>query len=277
MVAGLLLFGKEKIIKRYFPSMRLDIIRIKSKEWGKDKDPFLSRDLNGNLLNLRAMALDLLDRFFLIPFCYGETNERIEENAHRRILREALTNLLMHQNYYHKSPAQVRIYNDRLEFYNPGYSLKNPSLFGSPGSELRNPLIASVFYDIGWAETKGTGLKTAIEYLRKEKLPLPEYINDTKNDTFTLILPHPFTQITPQVTPQVSEQVEIMDRTAITLEFCRSPKSLKEIMEFLGLKDRKHFMQRILNPLLESGLLRRTIPDKPRSRFQKYVSVVDKE
>jgi len=93
----------------------------------------------------------------------------------------------------------------------------------------------------------------------------------------TLILPHPFTEITPQVTPQVSEQVEIMDRTAITLEFCRSPKSLKEIMEFLGLKDRKHFMQRILNPLLEFGLLRRTIPDKPRSRFQKYVSVVDKE
>ena len=41
----------------------------------------------------------------------------------------------------------------------------------------------------------------------------------------TLILPHSFTEITPQVTPQVSEQVEIMDRTAITLEFCRSPKS----------------------------------------------------
>jgi len=60
-----------------------------------------------------------------------------------------------------------------------------PSLFKYPGSELKNPLIASVFYDIGWAEVKGTGLKTTIELLRKEGYPLPEYLNDTKT---TLLL-----------------------------------------------------------------------------------------
>lgn len=273
-VASLLLFGKEETVKRCFPAMRLDIIRIKGTQWGKDRDPFLSRDLTGNLITLRSLAMDFLDRFFLIPFHTDKRGERRDDNIHRKALREALTNLLMHQNYFHRSPAQVRVYNDMIEFYNPGYSLKDPSLFDSPGSELRNPLIASVFYDIGWAETKGTGLKTTIELLKTEGYSLPKYLNDTKNDTFTLILTHPISEVTPQVIPQVIPQVELMDRVIATLKFCEIPRSLKEIMDFLSLKDRKHFRAKILKPLLEEGYLQKTIPDKPKSRFQKYVVVV---
>ena len=132
--------------------------------------------------------------------------------------------------------------------------------------------IASVFYDIGWAEAKGTGLKTTIELLKMEGYPLPEYLNDTKHDTFTLMLSHPIVGVTGQVTPQVTPQVEFMDRVAATIKFCETPRTLKEIMQFLKLKDRKHFMEKILNPLLNEGYLQRTIPDKPRSRFQKYVT-----
>jgi predicted HTH transcriptional regulator len=266
-VAGMLLFGQEREIKRHFPAMRLDIIRIKGTEWGKDRDPFLSRDLRGNLLSLWSSSLDLLDRFFLIPFKLDDKMMRNEETAHRKALREALTNLLMHQNYFHYSPAQVRVYNDRVEFYNPGYSLKDPAQFDSPGSKLRNPLIAAVFYDIGWAEAKGTGINTTRERLQAEGYPLPEYANDMKGDTFTLILRHPIEQVTPQVTPQV----EMLDRFALTLNFCETPRDLKEIISFLKLRDRKHFIEKVLNPLLEKGYLKRTIPDKPRSRFQKYV------
>ncbi len=274
--AGLLLFGKEGIVKRHFPAVRLDIIRIKGIEWGKDRDPFLSKDLIGNLITLRSLAADFLDRFFLVPFHTDKRGERIEENAHRKALREALTNLLMHQNYFHHSPSQIRVYNDRVEFYNPGYSLKDPTLFRQPGSKLRNPSIASVFYDIGWAEAKGTGLKTTIELLKSEGYPIPEYLNDIKRDTFTLVLPHPMAgipqQVAPQVAPQVTPQVDVMDRIAATIKFCETPRSLKEIMQFLNLKDRKHFMEAILNPLLQQGQIQRTVPDKPRSRHQKYVA-----
>lgn len=42
-------------------------------------------------------------------------------------------------------------------------------------------------------------------------------------------------------------------------------------MSFLGLVNRSSFVKHYLNPLLESGKLIMTIPDKPRSKNQKYV------
>ena len=44
-------------------------------------------------------------------------------------------------------------------------------------------------------------------------------------------------------------------------------------MSMCGLKNKNHFIKAHLKPLLESGQLRMTIPDKPNSRNQKYVAV----
>ena len=141
-----------------------------------------------------------------------------------------------------------------------------------PGSELRNTLIAKVFYDLGWAETKGTGFRTAILSLKKAGYPTATWKSDDKNDTFTIIFPHPADQVTAQVTAQV----EIRDRIAKTLKFCEQPRTLKEMMSFLNLKHRVYFLKDVLTPLIEKKYLQRTIPDKPRSRFQKYVAVKKK-
>jgi DNA-binding PadR family transcriptional regulator len=37
-----------------------------------------------------------------------------------------------------------------------------------------------------------------------------------------------------------------------------------------GVKDREHFRKQYLRPLLDSGLLEATIPDRPRSSKQRY-------
>jgi ATP-dependent DNA helicase RecG len=62
------------------------------------------------------------------------------------------------------------------------------------------------------------------------------------------------------------------DKTRMILVFCSEPKSREEIQTYLGLKDKKYFITKILPPLLKSGLLVPTIPDKPNSPKQKYVT-----
>ena len=42
-------------------------------------------------------------------------------------------------------------------------------------------------------------------------------------------------------------------------------------MEYIGLRHRPTFMYDYLKTLLEEGKLQMTIPDKPKSRNQKYV------
>ena len=53
------------------------------------------------------------------------------------------------------------------------------------------------------------------------------------------------------------------------IEFCKEPRTLAEIMAYLGYKDRGKFKSSYINPLLET-VLAMTKPDKPNSRNQKY-------
>lgn len=46
--------------------------------------------------------------------------------------------------------------------------------------------------------------------------------------------------------------------------------SAADIMKKLGLSHRPTFRKNYLSPALESGLIERTIPDKPNSKNQKY-------
>ena len=68
---------------------------------------------------------------------------------------------------------------------------------------------------------------------------------------------------------QVSEQVVEQDKL---VEFCKEPRTRNEMQIFCGIEGRKKFNEKYLKPLLTSGKLAMTIPDKPNSKNQKYIS-----
>lgn len=68
---------------------------------------------------------------------------------------------------------------------------------------------------------------------------------------------------------QASEQVVEQDEL---VEFCKEPRTRNEMQIFCGIEGRKKFNEKYLKPLLTSGKLAMTIPDKPNSKNQKYIS-----
>ena len=55
------------------------------------------------------------------------------------------------------------------------------------------------------------------------------------------------------------------------LQLCKTEKSLKEIAQHFGYKDVYKFKNNYINKLIEQDKLQMTIPDKPKSRNQKYI------
>ena len=55
------------------------------------------------------------------------------------------------------------------------------------------------------------------------------------------------------------------------MRYADVPRSLLELMTHSGYSQRSYFKARYIEPLLAGGILRMTVPHKPRSSKQRYV------
>lgn len=69
---------------------------------------------------------------------------------------------------------------------------------------------------------------------------------------------------------KITTEDEKEDKDEEILSYCNVPRSKKEIMEHIGLKNKSHFEKTYLKRLLSQNRLGMTIPDKPTSGNQKY-------
>lgn len=103
---------------------------------------------------------------------------------------------------------------------------------------------------------------------------MPEFIED---DVFRTIIP-----LTPIAVEKIGPCEKTHDAThdaiPVTifdkiLSFCLISHSKAEIAEYCGYKNTKNFTQKYLRPLLDDGKLKMTLPDKPKSKHQQYITV----
>ena len=218
----------------------------------------------------------ILDRLTAENTVYAkiEYNGRKEvEMIDSKALKEAVINAMVHSDYTLTTTPIIELYSDRIEITSGGRLPQGLSQeeFLEGVTAPRNKELIRVFKDVDLIENIGSGVLRILDAYDKSCFKFMDHFlrvsfkykeNPFKYDT-EQVKPN---KITEQDKPNKKE-----DKINLILEFCKEPKSVKEIMEYIGLKHRPTFMYDYLNPLLEKNKLQMTIPDKPKSKNQKYV------
>lgn len=281
--AALALFGKSNSLHSLYPQFSIRVARFRGKNRLADFQD--NRIYWGN-------AFDLLRRGESFLFDHIPIGGSVKPGIFiredypmypSRATREALANAICHRDYAgFEGAIAVAMYDDHLEIINPGsfhFGFTPEKLISPHSSQPWNPLIAGVFYRTGIIEQWGTGTINIIDWCKENKNPIPTWEEQTGTIvvTFSPSVFH-LSQQTPQDTRldtrQVGHQVSTLfvqtENHENILKYCIYPKSAKEIMSHISLKDRESFYKVYLQPLLKSELLKMTVPDKPNSRNQKY-------
>ncbi|GMV30592.1 MAG: hypothetical protein AMXMBFR59_27170 [Rhodanobacteraceae bacterium] len=117
------------------------------------------------------------------------------------------------------------------------------------------------------------------EHLRARFLPSTTGQSEIRQESSSTAAEARSESTTEQVTEQVGPAQQRLDRSLDRLtgvqwrivSHADVPRSLAELMAYTGYRQRPHFVAKHLEPLLTGGVLRLTIPDKPRSSRQRYV------
>ena len=94
-------------------------------------------------------------------------------------LREIIINMIVHRDYRSANDSTIKVFDDRIEFFNPGTLLDDLTVekikTGNYKSHLRNKQIATIFRELELIEKYGSGVRRVIDAFVAHGLPEPEF------------------------------------------------------------------------------------------------------
>jgi ATP-dependent DNA helicase RecG len=183
-------------------------------------------------------------------------------------IREAVLNAVIHRDYSiftEGTPIQIIFFTDRLEIHSPGglYGRLTVDQLGYARPDLRNPALAVMTEALLGTENRYSGIPTIRREMAAYHLPEPKFEN--RRNEFVVTLYNASVVSEPSTTTEDEKNL---------LVYCKTPRTRQEIATYLGIKTVSFAMSRYANPLVESGELRMTIPQKPTSSKQQFVTKV---
>ena len=176
-------------------------------------------------------------------------------------VREAIINAICHRDYAMVGTVQVRIYDDRLEVWNPGTlpsGMTVDQLYREHPSHPRNPNLAAALHRARVIEHWGTGTLRIVQACEARGMPRPEFIAEG----FTFIVR--FTK--PPEEARIPLGISLNDRQKQALEYVREHGSISTAVyqEVTGVRKRQAVND--LNELVAAGMVAR-VGSGPQTRY----------
>ncbi len=262
-LAGLMTFSKYP--QTYFPQLCITAVSLPGTEMGSigvDGERFIdNKRITGAIPDMLEEAVEFVRRNSRTKTIIDENGKRADKNEYPiKAVREAILNALVHRDYSihtENVPIRIEMYRDRMEITNSGglYGKITIDALGKVHPETRNAVLANMLELLNITENRYSGIPTMRMEFLNAGLPAP--IFSVRHGEFKVIMKNGYHTGSGSITDAI-------------IDFCSIPRSRSELISFVG-KSRNYVMGQMIAPLVESGRLKLTMPDKPKSSNQKYV------
>lgn len=223
--------------------------------------------IEGNISDMLDGAMQFVNRNMRIKTIINPHTGKREDRPDYPItaVREAVLNALVHRDYsIHTEgmPIQLIMFEDRMEIRNPGgiYGRIKIDQLGKVQPDTRNPVIASELEVLKVTENRYSGIPTIRRMMQEYDLQQPEFIDERGSFIVKLYK---------DVMEQTAVEMDRVDNRELLL-FCKTPRTRKEISDYLGLNSVTYAIQTRVMPLVERGIIKMSIPEKPKSPKQLF-------
>lgn len=199
----------------------------------------------------------------------SETGKRKDRTEYPiTAVREAVLNALVHRDYsIHTEgmPIQIIMYENRMEIKNPGgiYGRMQIDKLGKIQPDTRNPVLAFSLELMGVTENRYSGIPTIRKEMQRYNLKEPQFADERGSFIVTF---YKETQEESQLKQEVNDEIYSL------ILFCKTPRTRQEISEYLGINSVSYAINTYVMPLVKTGQIKLSIPDKPKSQKQLYYS-----
>lgn len=223
--------------------------------------------IEGNISDMLDGSMQFVNRNMRIKTIINPHTGKREDRPDYPItaVREAVLNALVHRDYsIHTEgmPIQLIMFEDRMEIRNPGgiYGRIKIDQLGKVQPDTRNPVIASELEVLKVTENRYSGIPTIRRMMQEYDLQQPEFIDERGSFIVKLYK---------DVMEQTAVEMDRVDNRELLL-FCKTPRTRKEISDYLGLNSVTYAIQTRVMPLVERGMIKMSIPEKPKSPKQLF-------